>query len=118
MLHPEKTGADAVGKPALLAHLGVKPRAHRAGAIDVIDDVGRNEIRIVARKTGSAEANDGLRNVEGHNDALAKPLHGGSRDGLELRLLRQAAKDAVDYLASRRGIEIADNADGQVVARE
>src|SRR3954471_2745274 len=48
MVEPKQAGADTVSKPALLAYLMVKPRAHRARPIDVVYDVGGEEIRIVA----------------------------------------------------------------------
>src|SRR5262245_28769660 len=106
MLHPEHAGADAIGETAFLAHLMVKPRAHRAGAIGMVHDVGREEIRIVARKAGAAEVDDSLRNVEVHDNTLAQSLHGSGRDGLELRLFGKAAKDAVDDFPGSLGIEI------------
>ena len=51
----QEIGIDRIGQPALLTHLAVKARGERAAAQDVIDDEGRDEIRIVACNAEPAE---------------------------------------------------------------
>ena len=79
VVEPEQTVGDAVGEPALLAHLAIEPRGERAAAEDVIDDVGGHEIRIVARDARAAERHHGLRHIEIDDDAAAEALRSSRR---------------------------------------
>ena len=72
MLHPEQRFEDGIGQAALLADLAIEPRRQAAAAEDVVDDIGRHEIRIVALDAGAAERHHGLRHVERNEGALRR----------------------------------------------
>ena len=61
VLEPNQAVRHAISQAALLAHFAIEPRGERAAAENVIDDVARHEIRIVARQARPAEGDDRLR---------------------------------------------------------
>ena len=115
---PDQAVGDAVGQPALFAHFPVKPRREGAAAEDVIDDIAGHEIGIVAGEALPAEVDHRLRHVEIDHDAAAEPARRGVGDRLEVVLRRQAGEGAVDQRAGGLGVDVADDRDRQLVARE
>jgi len=66
-------GIDPVGQPALFAHLGDQTAFKAATAQNVVQDIGREEIGIIAINAGLAEHGNRLRCFKVHNfDAAGK----------------------------------------------
>jgi len=59
-----------------------------------------------------------LRHIEMDDDPAAQLLRDDRRDRLELGLGRQRAEGAVDELSGGRRIDVADDGDLEIVARE
>ncbi len=118
MQEPDEARADAIGEAALVAHLVVEPRAERAAAEDVVDDVGGHEVRIAAGDAATAEHHRGLRHVEIDHDAAAQPLHFDVGDRRQVGLRGQASERAIDKPAGGGRIDVADDAELQRVARK
>ncbi len=115
---PHQAVADRVNEAAFLAHFVIKPRGKRAAAENVVDDVGGKEIRIVTRDAGPAEIDHRLRHVEIDIDAPPEPLRHCRRDRRQLCLRRQRAEHAVEHGLCGVGVDVADDRDLEVVARQ
>src|SRR4029077_8142170 len=85
---PQQAVVDRISKTALDANFAGEPGGERAAAENVVDDVGGEEIRIVARDTDAAEIDHGLRHVEVDIDALPERLRRSRLIRNQLRLGR------------------------------
>ena len=84
----------------------------------MVDDIGGHEIGIVARDALAAEGDHRLRHVDIDDDAAAEPARTHRGDSLEIVFGRQAGEGAIDQFAGGHGIDVADDRNGQLVARE
>ena len=91
----EKVRVHRIGKSALLAHLLHQARGEAAAADDVIEDIGGDEVVVLAREGAMAELRHGLGHF--HHDDLAGRAHGrlGVGDRSERGGLRQCAEHVV-----------------------
>ena len=70
------------------------------------------------RNSRPAELHHRLRHVERDDDAAAQALRNDRRDRREVGFRRQRAEGAVDELAGGLGVDVADDGDLDIVARE
>ena len=118
VVEPDQAVRDRICKTALLAHLLVEARRERAAAEDVIDDISGHEIWIFAGDTGTAERHHGLRHVELDDNAPPETLRRHGRDRRQFRLRGQRTENAVEHLLHRLGVDVADDRDFQIGARQ
>src|SRR5262249_34229159 len=89
---PDQAVGNAIGEAPLFPHLDVEPRGEGAAAEDVIDDIGRHEVGIAARKSRAAEMHYRLRHIEVDDDAAAEPLRDDRATGVSSALAGSAPK--------------------------
>ena len=84
----------------------------------MVDDIAGHEIGIAARQPDAAEGDHRLRHVEIDHDAAAQPARGGVGDGHPPGFGRQRAEGGVDEAGHALGVDVADHADLEVLARQ
>ena len=109
--------SDAVGQPALFAHLVEQPRRERAASQYVVHQVGGEEVRRVAGNAGIGELQRRLRQVVVDPHFLAE-FQVDLLDRLQAGFLRQVAEQPVELALDRLRIDRADDRHMQIVARE
>ena len=109
---------DAIGEPALFANLVIEARGERAAAEDVVDQIRGHEVRVLARDARAAEPDHRLRHVELRHDPPSDLARRRIGHAAKLARSGQGAEHAVEHLAERGGVDVADRRDLQVRAGE
>ena len=82
----------------------------------MVDDIGRDEIRVFAHDAGAAQAHHSLRHVQLGDDTPAAVAHRRIGYRRPRRTRGQCAEHAVEHLAQRRRVDIADRRDFEPIA--
>src|SRR5262249_3194532 len=118
VLEGREVAVDRIGKPALFPHFAEEPRLEAAAAENVVQHEGGDKIRIAALQPEAAEGDNSWWYFQRDCFAPAEALRldVGDRRGIAAR--GQAGKGAIEEVCEFGGLDVADDRDLQVRARE